>query len=258
MVTTSGAKIKARVSGASAFILHRYPYRESSLIIDIFSRDYGRLSLVARGARRARSGLQGVLLAFQPLQLDWFGSNELKTLHAAEWLGGVPQLSGLPLLCGFYLNELLIRLLARDDPYPALFVAYQEAIYALANEPEVEPTLRRFELSLLAELGYGLRLDYDALENPIVAQRYYRLETKRGMLPVDKAAEAGIVVTGQTLAALACGDFSNGLAIKQSKPLLRECLAALLGDKPLYSRQLLRDLQKCSLPSPAKLSDIDR
>jgi DNA repair protein RecO (recombination protein O) len=111
-----------------AFVLHAYPYRETSLVVEMFCQHKGRVGLVARGARRPRSALRGVLLAFQPLEVSWAGKSELKTLHSAEWRGGIAQLRGKPLICGFYLNELLLKLLAREDPHEALFHHYSEAV----------------------------------------------------------------------------------------------------------------------------------
>ncbi len=116
-----------------AFVLHSYPFRETSLILDVFSRRHGRLAIVARGARRPRSALRGVLMNFQPLLLSWFGKGEVRTLHSAEWQGGQPYLQGTALMCGFYLNELLLNLLARDDPHEQLFDYYRATLYRLAQ-----------------------------------------------------------------------------------------------------------------------------
>src|SRR6266404_7748539 len=141
-----------------AFVLHAHPYRETSLIVEALTADYGRVAMVARGARRARSELRGVLQAFQPLSLSWLGAGELKTLVKAEWRGGLPLVTGSALLCGFYLNELLLKLLPREDPHPRLFDAYESALSRLANGADQAPVLRQFELELMAELGYALPL----------------------------------------------------------------------------------------------------
>ncbi|HCA26585.1 MAG TPA: DNA repair protein RecO, partial [Betaproteobacteria bacterium] len=117
---------RQRLDAQPAYVLHSYPYRETSLVAEVFSRHHGRLALVARGARRPRSPVRGQLLAFQPLQLSWFGKNELRTLHQAEWVGGLTPPQGMGLICGFYLNELLLKLLPRDDPHEQLFLHYQE------------------------------------------------------------------------------------------------------------------------------------
>jgi DNA repair protein RecO (recombination protein O) len=160
---TSG---KQRVDGAPAFLLQAHPYRETSLVVDVFSRDHGRIGLVARGAKRPRAALRGVLVEFQPLELGWFGAGELRTLARAEWQRAWPMLAGPRLLLGYYLNELLQRLLAREDAHPALFDLYSDTLQKLALAPtdtmQHEVLLRRFEKALLRELGYGLTLDFDA------------------------------------------------------------------------------------------------
>src|SRR3954451_7188332 len=135
-----------------AYVLHAYAYRETSLIVEAFAQTYGRIALVARGARRPRSELHGLLQGFQPLLLSWSGRNELKTLLKAEWRGGLPRIGGAALLCGFYLNELLLKLLPREDPHPGLYAIYEAALAGLAAGEEQASLLRRFELELLAEL----------------------------------------------------------------------------------------------------------
>lgn len=124
---------KTRIDHQPAYVLHSYPYSETSLIVDVFSRDHGRLPLLARGARRPRAALRGLLQAFQPLELAWFGSGEVRTLAKAEWQGGLPLLSGKALLLGFYLNELLLKLLPRDDAHERLFDSYTLALQQLAR-----------------------------------------------------------------------------------------------------------------------------
>jgi DNA repair protein RecO (recombination protein O) len=159
----------------SAFVLHTYPYRETSVIVEALTAAHGRVALVARGARRPRSDLRGVLQAFQPLGLSWSGAGELKTLVKADWRGGLPRVGGSALLCGFYLNELLLKLLPREDPHPQLFRDYEAALVELAGGAEQAPVLRRFELRLLAELGYALPLTHEADTGRPVdpAERYY-------------------------------------------------------------------------------------
>ena len=124
---------KSRQDAQPAFVLHSYPYRETSLVLEVFTRNFGRIALVARGARRPRSALRGVLLAFQPLLLNWAGKSELRTLHKAEWQGGLPQLKGTGLLCGFYLNELILKLLPREDAHELLYESYCQTLHALGN-----------------------------------------------------------------------------------------------------------------------------
>ncbi|GAB3249943.1 DNA repair protein RecO [Chitinimonas naiadis] len=240
------ARSKQRVEAAPAWLLHSYPYKETSLIIEVLSRGQGRQALVARGARRPTSSLRGNLLAFQPLTLSWFGSGDLKTLHAAEWQGGVPQLAGLPLICGFYLNELLLKLLPREDPVPGLFDAYGRAMRALSAKPvEVEPILRSFELSLLMELGYGFALEKDAQGRAVTAEGEYCYFHGRGILPSSGSPqEQGVKLSGRSLLGMAVSDYSQAQTCLQAKQLMRILLAGLLGDTPLHTRKILRDLHK--------------
>src|SRR5213593_956128 len=147
---------RTRQESREAFILHGYSYRETSLLLEVFTRAFGRVSMVARGARSPRSPLRGVLLAFQPLALSWFGKGELRTLARAEWVGGQPLLHGEALMCGFYLNELLLRLLPREDPHDVLFSRYWETLRRLEPRGSSAPALRSFERALLKELGYAI------------------------------------------------------------------------------------------------------
>lgn len=242
---TKSADDRSRQEGQLAFVLHSYPFRETSLIVESFTRDRGRIALVARGARRPRSPLRGVLLAFQPLLLTWSGGTELRTLHKAERQGGYAPLAGLALICGFYVNELVLRLVPRDDPHEALFDVYRDTVDRLGRGNDQAAALRRFEKSLLHQLGYGLTLDRDAETGaPIVAERPYTYVIERG--PVARrasAAENGVELSGQTLIDLRADNYGNPVTQLQSKALMRTLITHLLGDRVLHTRQLLRDLQ---------------
>jgi DNA repair protein RecO (recombination protein O) len=204
------------------YVLHTYPYRETSLILQVWTEKHGRLGLVAKGARRPKSASRSVLIPFQPLVLDWFGRGELRTLKTAEPASPATPLGGQSLLSAFYLNELLLKLTTRDDPHEGLFAAYDDAINALRSisraavapskegaqsigpppargrqedargrqedargrQEEVEPVLRRFELRLLQELGYAVELTREATTHaPIVAEREYLYVVERGPIP---------------------------------------------------------------------------
>ena len=228
-----------------AFVLHTFPYRETSAIVETLSEAYGRVALVARGAKRTRSELRGVLQAFQPLTLSWSGTGELKTLIRAEWRGGLPLVTGSALLCGFYLNELLLKLLPREDPHPRLFLEYESALDRLARGEDQAPILRQFELRLLAELGYALPLTHEAdTGRPIdPAERYY-YAFERG--PRTVAAEPGRrypQVRGATLLALARDDYAAPESAAEAKRLMREVLDYYLERRTLVSRRVVRDLQ---------------
>lgn len=229
-----------------AFVLHSYPFRETSLIVEAFTREHGRIALVARGARRPKSALRGVLLAFQPLLLGWAGKGEVKTLYKAEWQGGFRDLRGLPLICGFYLNELLMKLLHRDDPHERLFAAYDEALCALKPAAEVASVLRRFEQLMLGELGYALTLDREAGSGrPIDAEANYEYQIERGPVPVSGGSPSfGVQLEGRTLLDMQRGDYARSATQQQSKALMRALINHHLGNQVLHTRQLLRDFQE--------------
>lgn len=236
---------KKRIDGEVGFVLHAHPFRETSMLIEVLSRGYGRLPLVARGARRPRSQLRGVLMEFQPLELSWFGAGEVPTLAKAEWLGGQPLLAGRGLLFGYYLNELLLRLLAREDPHPALFDAYRATLRDLASAGPGPALLRRFELGLLREIGYGLSLEQDAESGePVTVDRHYSYLIERGPVAVPASAEGGIILSGRSLLAMARGDYSAPETLQQSKVLMRTLINSYLGGKALNSRRVFMELQE--------------
>jgi DNA repair protein RecO (recombination protein O) len=236
---------RERRDDQAGFVLHAYPYRETSLIVEAFTAEYGRLALVARGARRPRSELRGILQAFQPLSLSWYGTGELKTLVSAEWRGGLPLVVGSALLCGFYLNELLLKLMAREDPHPRLYADYEHSLARLAAGEDQAPVLRHFELRLLAELGYALPLTHDVDTGAPVdpdARYYYAFD--RG--PRLTAAEPGRrypQVRGATLLALAKLDFAGADSAAEAKRLMREVLDHVLDRRAVFSRRVVRDLR---------------
>ena len=234
---------KQRVDHQRSYLLHTYPYSETSLVLEVFSRDHGRVPMVARGARRPRSALRGVLIGFQPLELGWFGAGEVKTLAKAEWLGGVPLLGGRCLLLGYYLNELLLKLLAREDAHPLLFDAYEEAVLALAGGGADAPELRRFEKSLLREIGYGLNLQEDAEGHALVAERPYLYLFERGA--VEARGDEGVTpILGKTLLDMAVDDYRDPRTLAESKILMRQLMAHHLNGKPLQSRRVFMELQE--------------
>lgn len=226
-------------------MLHSYPFRETSLVVEVFTRRLGRIGLVARGARRARSALRGTLMAFQPLLLSWGGRSELRTLHSAEWRGGVPQLRGRALICGFYLNELLLKFLPRDDAHEQLFDLYTESVAAFAAGAELAATLRRFEKNLLKELGYALTLERDASSGaPIDPAAHYGYVLERGPMPADQADSHAVEVSGKTLLDIACDNYADPVTQQQSKVLMRQLVGHYLGNQSLHTRQLLLELQQ--------------
>lgn len=232
---------KQRIDGARAFLLHAHPYSETSLVLDVFSREHGRLPVLARGARRPRSALRGVLIGFQLLELGWFGGGEVKTLARAEWFGGTPLLQGRCLLLGYYLNELLLKLLPREDAHPALFDSYAEAVGALATGSADAPELRRFERSLLKEIGYGLTFDHDADGAPIQAEQRYSYLFERGLIAAHGGT--GFTLSGKTLLDMDADDYRDPRTLAESKLLMRQLVAHQLGGQPLQSRRVFMELQ---------------
>ncbi|HSV21077.1 MAG TPA: DNA repair protein RecO [Casimicrobiaceae bacterium] len=240
--------VRERRDDQAAYVLHAYPYRETSLIVETFTAEHGRVGLVARGAKRPRSEMRGLLQAFQPLALSWAGTGELKTLVKAEWRGGLPLPAGAALLCGFYLNELLLKLLAREDPHPALFVHYEDALHALTDEaaPGAQAViLRRFELRLLAELGYALSLTHEAGSGrPVDPRERYHYAFDRG--PQPYAAEPGVrwpIVRGAALIALAEERYPDPETAAEAKRLMRLVLDHYLEERRIFSRRVVQDLQ---------------
>lgn len=221
-----------------AFILHTRPYRETSLIVDAFSRRHGRLALVARGARRPMSSIKARLLAFQPLELSWFGKGALRTLHDAEWQGGDLRLAGSALMCGFYLNELLLRLLPPEDPHEPLYDRYAGTLAELSAGTVAEPVLRRFELDLLSGLGYAQTLGHTAEGVPVEPDCRYAYVFDHGVAEDGP----GPRYAGKTLLDLESGRYDDPRTLAEGKQFMRTLLNHYLGDKPLLTRQLLVEL----------------
>ena len=228
------------------YVLHTYPFKETSLVVELFTRNFGRVGLLAKGARRPASALRGTLMAFQPLLLTWSGKSELKTLHKAEWIGGQYQLAGLPLICGFYLNELLLKLLAREDAHEGLFGCYEAALLALRAGEPVAPVLRRFERQMLADLGYGLTLSHDAEGAPIDPLRTYAYAVERGPQRVDEASadDPRPILSGQALLDIQRDEYADASTALQARSLMRHVINHHLGGKELHTRLLLREMHQ--------------
>jgi len=232
-------------SDDAAFVLHTYAYLETSLIVETFTAEHGRVAMVARGAKRPRSELRGLLQGFQPLLLSWSGTRELKTLIKAEWRGGLPLPTGLALVCGFYLNELLLKLLAREDPHPKLFATYETTLRDLVAGVEAAPLLRRFELALLSELGYALPLVREADTGVTVdpaARYHYAFDQGPHRSPPAPGRRLPIV-RGATLLALADGRYVDQETAAEAKRLMREVLDHYLEQRGVESRRVAQDLQ---------------
>jgi DNA repair protein RecO (recombination protein O) len=228
------------------YVLHTYPFKETSLVVELFSQQFGRIAAVAKGARRPHSAMRGMLQSFQILEGAWSGKNELKTLHSLDWSAGLTLIKGEALMCGFYMNELLLRLLPREDAHENLFEYYQATLKTLAESPDlatnVGTILRRFELKLLQEMGYAVPLLIDENDAPIETDKTYRYEAEYGACDLN-ATKNGVQLSGKTMLDMARDDYADVATQSQSKQLMRYLLAHYLGDKPLHTRQLLIDLQ---------------
>lgn len=232
----------ARIIGEPGFVLHSYPYMETSLIVEMFSRQYGRVAVLAKGARRPHSALRGALQTFQPLALGWSGKSSLRTLTAAEWVGGLLPLEKSALLCGFYLNELLVKLLAHDDPHPALFDHYVASLTQLAHNQAAPIVLRKFELALLRETGVAAPFTHCAeTGQAIQPELEYVLDPQRGPLPAGTIQGLPRVL-GKTLLDMERGEYLDATTLAQSKTMMRFLLAHHLDGAPLKTRQILMDL----------------
>ena len=232
-----------RIAGQPGFVLHSYPYKETSLIIEVFSRDHGRVALVAKGAKRPHSKLRSVLQTFQPLTLGWTGKSEMRTLIDAEWVGGMLPLEKSALLCGFYLNELLIKFMVRDDPNPALFDHYVSTLNQLAHNEPASIVLRKFELALLRESGLVGNLTLCTLtRRTVFAQEYYVIDPELGARPA-RPADMAPRILGKTLTDMHIGNYQDATTQTQSKLLMRYLLAHHLHGTQLNTRQILIDLQ---------------
>ncbi|MBI4123586.1 MAG: DNA repair protein RecO [Betaproteobacteria bacterium] len=234
--------MKRRVDQEPGYVLHTYPYMETSLIVEAFARRFGRVALLARGARRPRSAMRGVLLSFHPLRLSWSGSAELSNLRAAEWSGALQPLAGQGLMCGFYLNELLLRLLPREDPHEALFDIYGESLKSLSHGESHAVVLRSFEKRLLAELGYAPLLERDAASGaPIDPSRRYAYEADRGPMPLEKPSSE-LSVSGRTLLDVAADDYARPETRDEARALMRLLIGQRLHGQVLHTRAVLMEL----------------
>lgn len=221
-----------------SFLLHTRPYRESSLLLELFTKDHGRIALVARGVRKNRSRLRPLLQPFIPLLISWQGRGELMNLIDAEANGPSINLSGDHLLSGFYLNELLMRVLQKQDPHPALYTIYQQSLLELHEKNRLEKTLRLFEKKLLDELGYGLQL-----EHTISAEKHYHFYPDAGF-KLSEVESLPTIFSGRSLLSLARNELDDETSLKDAKRLMRLALAPILGSQPLQSRKLFTEVSK--------------
>ena len=223
------------VYSQSAFVLHTRKYRETSLLVDVFTCDYGIVTLVAKGVRKKNSKWAGVLQCFQPLKISFTGRSELKTLTGAALDGVGLELTGLRLYCGFYLHELLSYFLHKHDAYPEVFEDYRHCLVQLATGDSIESTLRIFELTLLENLGYGLQLENDSVTAcPIDPDRQYEYLNEVGPVPTVNQG-----FSGKSLIALREKILTDESVKKEVKQLMRQVIDFHLQGRELKSRALM-------------------
>ena len=232
-----------RAQLAPGYILHSHPYRDTSRILEVFTRDAGRMSLFARGVRGPKAKLAAVLQPFHMLLLSWSGKGEAPHLSTAE---GAPAHVDLPPAClmsGFYLNELMLKLTHRHDPVPAVFDLYHGTLEALKHGGALEPSLRIFEKRLLDSLGYGVALDVDTRTGAsIEADAYYHFRPAQGLVPV--AADAAGALAGASLISLAREELEGPRALDDARRLMQAALAPVLEGRELNTRTVARAIAR--------------
>lgn len=227
------------------------------MLVEMVTQSYGRVALIARGARSAKSRLQGVLQPFQSLFVSWSGKGDLYTLVSAETSSGGSVLSGAGLMSGLYMNELMLRLLHRHDPHASVFNIYQATIRLIAEADRHYPgrdnrttamlwherALRLFEKALLSELGYALNLGHDVESGEaILADREYAYLPMRGPVLLENAAGTGVKISGRSLLAFKEDDLEDGIVMQETKRLMRTVIDSHLGGKPLNSRAMFASM----------------
>lgn len=222
--------------GQLAYVIHSRHYRETSVLLTCFVEHLGKINLLARGVRTARSPLKALLQPFMPVMISFQGRNDLKLLTQCEMHGEWSPLAGNQVACGLYLNELLYAVLPQDVEHAALFAHYQHTLLALSHGEDPHAVLRLFEKHLLDELGYALQLDHDVDGVPIDANIRYSYFPKAGARPLLNEAARGIA--GKTLLDLARDDLSDPVSKAEAQHLLRPVIEHLLEGKAIQSRML--------------------
>lgn len=221
-----------------AFILQQRKFRETSLIIDVLTRDFGRVSLLAKGVRKAKSKTAGLLQPFIPLSLSYFGKSELKTLTDVEITQPFIQLQGLAVYCGFYVNELIGFFLHQYDPHPEVFACYKKCLSGLSDSSTIEAALRIFELDLLDAVGYGLQLNHDFPDGRAIQPlTHYHFNAEQGPIEATDGS-----FSGKTLLALQRRQLTDPQVLAEAKTLMRKVIAVYLNGKPLKSRAVINQI----------------
>lgn len=238
-----------RVNQQPAYVLHARPWSETSLLVDVFTREHGRFRLLAKGARRQKTGQRAILQPFQPILISWSARRSLGTLTGVEMRAHHPRLSAEHLASAYYMSELLFKFLHAHDAHESLFEAYDEAIGQLCEKQNAESVLRCFECSLLSEVGYGLQLEHDAAnQSPVQANARYYYYPEKGPIEVRvNDSQAGLTISGRTLQALSSKVFDNPQVQKESKQLLRMLLTRQVKGRVFNTRIVYAQMLKGAL-----------
>lgn len=242
--------MSVRVQHEPGYVLHHRPYRDSSQILDILTRDHGRIAVVARGSRGAKSRLAGVLRPFLPLRVSWVAKSDLGTLTGAEAAGRPAALQGDALLSAYYVNELVMHFLLRHDPQPEIYDLYAGAVAGLATSRNVAGALRHFELDFLGLLGYAVGVAQTAgTHDDVDGKQYYEFRVEQGPVPV-KRDSGDLVFDGATLLAIGARRFDDEDVLRAANRLMRHVIQYHLGGKELRTRKVLRDVHRGRIAAP--------
>ncbi|MEM7611930.1 MAG: DNA repair protein RecO [Pseudomonadota bacterium] len=235
-----------RIKLQDGWVLHRRDFRDSSQIIEVFTLEYGRLSMVARGVKRPRSKHRGLLQPFSPLRLSWVAGRELATMTDVEQGDGAPLLlTDDRLLSGFYLNELVLKLTHRFDPQPVLYQLYTSTLTDIASGAPLAATLRQFEWSLLAELGFGLNLTQDVTTGAsLEPSAYYNVIVDQGPVRCVDGQESDDAFSGEVLLRIVAGDWSSAEISAAARRIFSRAIDLQLEGKPLQSRRVLHEMRR--------------
>ena len=236
------------IENEPSFLIHQRPYSETSQIIHVFSHKFGRIDLIAKGSKRPKSKFKSLLQPFLPLRLSWSGRSQLKTLREAEISGeNISNIKGKHLIPAFYLNELILSFLKIADPYPDLFKLYAATLHDLSESKSIEPSLRRFEMFLLSEIGYAINFETESLsKKPIEAGLNYVFIAEQGFVSKRDQNSGSFLIKGRWIQAINEGDFSDPETLRCAKKILRLSIQYHLDGKELKSKKVFKSIERKS------------
>jgi DNA repair protein RecO (recombination protein O) len=245
-----------RVQQQPGYVLHHRPFRDSSQILDIVTRDYGKIAVVARGSRGSKSRLAGVLRPFLPLRVSWVSKSDLGTLTGAESAGPPAGMTGDTILSAYYINELLINFLHKFDPQPEIFALYETVLQSLVGSNDVAASLRSFEIEFLSLLGYAVNLKHEfGSTEPLLAEQHYEYRMEQGPVAVQRS-EGPMVFSGALLSGVAEQRFDDADVLRAANRLMRDIIGFHLGGKELKSRKVLLELHRGRI-APVKIGNAN-